>query len=334
MEPDKIETTDVEGAETEKPTLTDAPEKATTTVTTITSTTAGGSVAGQGVGSYIISDDTTAEIDANKSKIYLLGFYLLVIVFICIYLLGALMTAETDKDRINAKLGITPSPTAATPASTATPTATPKPTATQTPVIVNPSGSNSAGNSNSLGNTNTPNTAPSGTPSPSPSPSLSPSGQNFVEADIPRDIYVYVPLGITTFSQIISADAYVFLIVLFAGMLGGAVRGIYSFVRHLGLKNFSLNWAWFYITLPFTGAALGLLIYFVMRGGFYGASVGKGLVFNPFSFAALAALTGLFTDNAMEKLKQVADTLLTPPPPKVQNAKEIVEKEEAEKKKS
>lgn len=325
MEQDNIENKTAEETATENTPVTAA------TTTTTTSTTVRTENSGAVAQNFVASEDTSDEINSNKAKIYTLGFYLLVLIFICIYILGALMTAETDRERINAKLGITPSPTAT---ATATPTATP--TAIQTPIVVNPGGSNSAGNTtsntNPPGNGNTPNTSPSRTPSPSPGagPRIE---QNFVEADIPKDIYVYIPLGLTTFSQIISADTYVFLIVIFAGMLGGVIKGIYSFVRHLGLKDFSLNWAWFYITLPFTGAALGLLIYFVLRGGFYGASVGKGLVFNPFSFAALAALTGLFTDNAMEKLKQVADTLLTPPPPKVQNAKEIMDKKAAEKQK-
>ncbi len=91
-----------------------------------------------------------------------------------------------------------------------------------------------------------------------------------------------------------------------------------------------INGVHYNITLPFSGAALSLVIYFVIRGGFYGGSFGKGLVLNLFSFAALAALTGLFTDQAMEKLKQVAVTLLAEAPPKVENAKEITEKRQAD----
>jgi hypothetical protein len=115
-------------------------------------------------------------------------------------------------------------------------------------------------------------------------------------------------------------------------MLGGTIRALHSLVKHLGLKDFSFYWSWFYITLPFTSAGLAIVIYFVLRGGFYGGGFGKGLVLNIFSFAALAALTGLFTDNAMERLKQAASTMLAPVPDKVDNAGEIQAKKEAEKK--
>ncbi len=76
---------------------------------------------------------------------------------------------------------------------------------------------------------------------------------------------------------------------------------------------------------------MSLVIYFVIRGGFYGSSFGKGVVLNLFSFTALGTLTGLFTDNAMEKLKQVAKMLLADVPPKVENSKEITDKKEANK---
>ena len=79
-----------------------------------------------------------------------------------------------------------------------------------------------------------------------------------------------------------------------------------------------------YILLPFIGGGLSLVIYLVVRGGFYGSTFGKGVVINLFSFAALGTLTGLFTDNALEKLKQVAESLLSDVPPKVENSQQIV----------
>jgi hypothetical protein len=147
---------------------------------------------------------------------------------------------------------------------------------------------------------------------------------------IPKEVYVRFP-GLST-GDVWSAESYLFLIVFLAGMLGGTIRALHSLVKHLGLKDFSFYWSWFYITLPFTSAGLAIVIYFVLRGGFYGGGFGKGLVLNIFSFAALAALTGLFTDNAMERLKQAASTMLAPVPDKVDNAGEIQAKKEAEKK--
>lgn len=167
--------------------------------------------------------------------------------------------------------------------------------------------SNASNGNSSAGNTNA---APADSPPPE---------QKFYKNDIPGEVTAYL------FGKL-TADSYVFLVVLFAGMMGALIRGIHSFFKHLGLGDFSFKWTWFYILLPFSGAALSLVIYLVIRGGFYSSSFGNELSLNLFSFAALAALTGLFSDNAIEKLRQVAKVLLADVPPKVENAKEILDK--------
>lgn len=116
----------------------------------------------------------------------------------------------------------------------------------------------------------------------------------------------------------LTADGFLFFVVLFAGMLGAVIRAIVSLYWHMGRKDFSFNWIWYYLFQPFFGAALGLIFYMVLRGGFSGGSVGKG---NVFAFAAVGALTGLFSDNAMAQLKKVAEALLVPTPSKSRDAK-------------
>jgi len=54
---------------------------------------------------------------------------------------------------------------------------------------------------------------------------------------------------------VVTADNYVVLVILFSGMLGAAIRVNYSFYKHLGFSDFSFNWSWFYLLLPFFGAA-------------------------------------------------------------------------------
>lgn len=172
--------------------------------------------------------------------------------------------------------------------------------------------SNTASNTNA--NTNTANTKTGQT-----------IDQRLPEMTIPPEVCSAV-------FGLLSADAFVFLVVFFAGMLGAMIRAAYSFTNHLGLGDFSFKWTWYYMLLPFIGGALSLAIYFVLRGGFYGASFGKGLSLNIYSFAAFSALTGLFTANALEKLRLVAVTLLADVPPKVDNSKEVQKKNEDAKK--
>ena len=181
----------------------------------------------------------------------------------------------------------------------------------------------------------TPNTTPTKTnPETNPTATPASTGNTKTEQTInQRNPEITIPPEVcATFFGLLSADAFVFLVVFFAGMLGAVIRAVYSFTNHLGQSDFSFKWTWYYMLLPFMGGALSLAIYFVLRGGFYGASFGKGLTLNIYSFAAFSALTGLFTANALEKLRLVAVTLLAEVPPKVENSKEVQKKNEEAKK--
>jgi hypothetical protein len=60
------------------------------------------------------------------------------------------------------------------------------------------------------------------------------------------------------------------------------------------------------MTLPFVGGAMALVFYLVIRGGFFPqAQISET---NPFGFAAMAVLVGLFTEEAAVKLKSIATT--------------------------
>jgi uncharacterized membrane protein YeaQ/YmgE (transglycosylase-associated protein family) len=105
----------------------------------------------------------------------------------------------------------------------------------------------------------------------------------------------------------VTDDGYLFLIVLFAGMIGAILRALIYFCWRVGTKDFAITWMWYYIFQPFIGSALAVVVYVVVRGGFSSGAIGKG---NLYAFAALAFLTALFSDNALAKLKLVAESLL------------------------
>lgn len=126
----------------------------------------------------------------------------------------------------------------------------------------------------------------------------------------------------------LTSDGYLFLVVLFAGMVGATLRSIGALYWHLGVGDFSFRWTWFYLFQPFFGGALGLVFFLVLRGGFSSGTVGKG---NVFTFAAVSALTGLFSENAMAKLKTVAESLLQATPAKTQDAKGSIDDGKAKK---
>jgi hypothetical protein len=102
-----------------------------------------------------------------------------------------------------------------------------------------------------------------------------------------------------------------FLIVLFAGALGGLVHALRSLGWYIGNRRLVWSWSALYFLTPFTSAAIALIFYFVIRGGFFSPSASVSDT-NPAFFAALAALIGMFTEEAINKLRSVAETVLTP----------------------
>jgi hypothetical protein len=89
------------------------------------------------------------------------------------------------------------------------------------------------------------------------------------------------------------------------------IRSVYWYV---GNRHLVKSWLAMYLLLPFAGATLALVFYLVVRGGFFSphSSVDQT---SPFGFAALAVLVGLFSPQAVLKLKDVAETLLSRPQP-------------------
>ena len=63
-----------------------------------------------------------------------------------------------------------------------------------------------------------------------------------------------------------------------------------------------------YLLLPFCGATLAVLFYFIVRSGFFSPRAGSAQT-SPLGFCALACLVGLFSEQAVLKLKQVAETV-------------------------
>jgi hypothetical protein len=104
------------------------------------------------------------------------------------------------------------------------------------------------------------------------------------------------------------------LIVILAAALGNLVHTVRSVYWYVG--NRSLKWSWVakYVLQPFAASALAVIFYLVVRGGFFSPQT-KFENTSPFGFAALAALVGLFSEQAVLKLKTVAETVFQPPAP-------------------
>ena len=105
----------------------------------------------------------------------------------------------------------------------------------------------------------------------------------------------------------------VLVLVLCGGALGGLLHAIRSFTDYAGNRQLVSSWTLWYLSRPVSGALLGLLFYLLLRGGLLpnsmaGGANGTGAI-SVVGFTGAAGLIGLFSDQAMSKLKEVFDVL-------------------------
>lgn len=120
----------------------------------------------------------------------------------------------------------------------------------------------------------------------------------------------YSSKEVSIFGFVLTMEARLVLVVALSGALGGLVHSLKSFYWYLGNRGLVWSWAGMYILMPFLGSALGLIFYLVIRGGFFSPQATVDQT-SPFGFAALSVLVGLFSEQAVLKLKKVAETVLT-----------------------
>jgi hypothetical protein len=102
-----------------------------------------------------------------------------------------------------------------------------------------------------------------------------------------------------------------FVVVALSGALGGLIHSARSLYEYVGNRDLRRSWLLMYLSLPFIGATLAVVFYVILRGGLV---TGTAAQVNFFGFAAISALVGLFSPEAVEKLKQIFGTLMAPAP--------------------
>jgi len=98
------------------------------------------------------------------------------------------------------------------------------------------------------------------------------------------------------------------LIVIIVGAVGGLIHVMRSFYWYVGNRNLKTSWLLMYLLVPFVAAGLALLFFLIIRGGF-GQSVPTQSTVD--AYAALAALVGMFSQQALAKLKNIAESVFT-----------------------
>jgi hypothetical protein len=109
------------------------------------------------------------------------------------------------------------------------------------------------------------------------------------------------------------------MFMMMAGALGSLTHTLTSFGDYLGNRELSTNWIWFFVLRIPIGIALAIFFYFVIRGGLLIPTVqvqpmpldqhAATLQVNAYSIAAFAALAGMFSKQATDKLGAVFDAV-------------------------
>jgi len=108
----------------------------------------------------------------------------------------------------------------------------------------------------------------------------------------------------------ISNEVRLIILVILAGALGSLVHGFRSLFWYVGNRAFARSWILMYIMLPFVGASLSLIFYFVLRGGLFSPQAPVEAT-SPFGFTGLAGLVGMFSNRAALKLQEIAESVFS-----------------------
>jgi hypothetical protein len=116
-------------------------------------------------------------------------------------------------------------------------------------------------------------------------------------------------LGLAEFT--LSTEVLFFIIVGLAGALGGLIHALRSLMTYVGTRTLRWSWVPYYLLLPLVGVLGSTLFYVILRAGLFSPSTEVDQA-SPFGFAAVAGLVGLFSEQAMLKLRDLAGQLFTP----------------------
>jgi hypothetical protein len=106
--------------------------------------------------------------------------------------------------------------------------------------------------------------------------------------------------------QITNREVYLIEISALFGVLGASTYGLASATVWIANNKLKRSWILWYISHPFVGGALATIFYLILRGALI---QGISFTINDFSIAAVSAIVGLITTQAMKKLRDIFDTL-------------------------
>ena len=95
------------------------------------------------------------------------------------------------------------------------------------------------------------------------------------------------------------------------GLLGGLLQDAKFFYKSISDGNWIWEKAWWRLLTPVISGAMGFSVYLIVKGGFISETPASGK--EDFYSYGIGFLTGLFADNALQKLRDIAYTLFGTP---------------------
>ena len=137
---------------------------------------------------------------------------------------------------------------------------------------------------------------------------------------VDNDLNNFADARVFGFNLRASPDARLFITVVAAGAIGSLVHCLTSFADYVGNRTLRRSWLWYLVLRTPIGIALALLFYVVLRGGLIAPTLSSAApngdskshawtLLNPYGLAAIAAMAGMFSKQATDKLSEVFDTL-------------------------
>jgi hypothetical protein len=113
----------------------------------------------------------------------------------------------------------------------------------------------------------------------------------------------------TGISFSLGPEILLMLVIIIVGAIGACVFSLWAIAHHLGaLRDFDAHWFAWYLFRPFVGAGLALIFYFLIRGGVLTLAASLQNL-NLIVVAGLSGLIGMFSEQALHKLHELADTM-------------------------
>jgi len=105
-------------------------------------------------------------------------------------------------------------------------------------------------------------------------------------------------------SRAIPRETDLLVLTILFGALGGFLHVARSFATFAGNRALIASWMWWYCLQPLVAMALAVVLYAVVRGGFFSAGASAADV-NPYGLAATSGLAGMFSKQTTDKLNEL-----------------------------